>query len=142
MARGQRRQRVTLHYPQHAPTPDDLLHFIESSVFTRRWEDLGLDDENDLTALQLLIMSAPAKNPIVKGTGGLRKMRFVPPEAECGKSGGLRVCYVYVEEYGIVYLVYVYTKHEKDDLDAGERNAIRDHIRRQKRELDRLRTIK
>jgi hypothetical protein len=141
MGKDRRRQRVTLRYPKHALTPEDLLHFIESTVFTKRWEQLGLDDEEDLSALQLFIMSSPAGHPIIKGTGGLRKLRFVPPEAKIGKSGGFRVCYVYFEEYGIVYLVYVYTKHEKDELDAGERNAIRDYIRREKLALDRLKTI-
>jgi hypothetical protein len=37
--------------------------------------------------------------------------------------------------------VYVYTKREKDGLSSGERNAIRDHIRREKKALDRLKTI-
>lgn len=141
---GERRpqRRVTLRYPKHALSPEDLLHFIESTVFTKRWEQLGLDDEDDLTALQLSIMSDPAGSPIVKGTGGLRKLRFSPPEANTGKSGGYRVCYVYFEEHGIVYLVYVYNKHEKDDLDAEEKIAIRNYIARQKLALDRRKTIK
>jgi hypothetical protein len=141
MGKCRKRQRVALQYPKHALAPEDLLHFIESTVFSRRWEQLGLDDDEDLTALQLFIMSSPSEYPVIRGTGGLRKMRFSPPEAKVGKSGGLRVCYVYFEEYGIVYLVYVYTKHEKDDLNAGERNAIREHIQREKRALDRLKTI-
>jgi len=134
-------QVVTLQYPKHNLAPEDLLHFIESSVFTKRWEGLDLDDEDDLTALQLFIMSDPTGNPVVKGTGGMRKMRFVPPESKCGKSGGFRICYVYFAEYHIVYLIYVYTKHEKDEFDAGERNAIRDHIQLQKAALERRKTI-
>ena len=141
MAKRRQKQRVALRYPKHTLTPEDFLHFIESTVFTRRWEELGLDDEEDLTALQLFIMSYPTGCPIVRGTGGLRKMRFSPPEAKVGKSGGFRVCYVYFEEYHIVFLVYVYTKHEKDDLDAGERNAVREYIRREKLALSRRQTI-
>lgn len=136
MAKSRRRQRVVLQYPKHALAPEDLLHFIESTVFTRRWEELGLNDDEDLMALQLFIMSFPSACPIVKGTGGLRKLRFSPPEAKVGKSGGFRVCYVYFEEYG-----YVYTKHERDELDAGERNAIREHIERERAALDRLKAI-
>jgi hypothetical protein len=141
MGKSRKRQYVKLQYPKHAFAPEDLLHFIESTVFTKRWEELGLDDDEDLTALQLLIMLSPAKPPLIRGTGGLRKMRFSAPESKVGKSGGFRVCYVYFEEYGIVYLVYVYTKHEKDELDAGERNAIRKYIQREKVALDRLKTI-
>lgn len=141
MAKGQRRRRVALRYPPHAISPEDLLHFIESTVFTKRWEQLGLDDDDDLTALQLLIMSSPSEAPVIQGTGGLRKLRFAPPRASIGKSGGYRVCYVYFEEYGIIYLVYVYTKQEKDDLSAREKNVIRDHIHRQKQALDRRNVI-
>ncbi len=141
MGKSRKRQLVRLQYPKHSLPPEDLLHFIESTVFTKRWEELGLDDEDDLTALQLFIMLHPAGCPIIKGTGGLRKLRFVPPRSKCGKSGGYRVCYVYFEDYHIVLLVYVYTKHEKDELDAGERNAIRDYIRREKAALANRRTI-
>jgi len=141
MGKRRQRQRVTLQYPKHVLRPEDLLHFIESTVFTKRWEQLGLDDDEDLTALQLFIMSHPTGYPIIKGTGGLRKIRFSPPEAKVGKSGGFRVCYVYFEEYNIVFLVYVYTKHQKDELDAGERNAVREYIRREKMALGHRQTI-
>ena len=141
MGKARRRQRIILRYPKHVWNPEDLLHFIESTVFTRRWEELGLDDDEDLSALQLFIMLNPSGYPIVKGTGGLRKMRFSPPASKVGKSGGFRVCYVYFEELGIVYLVYVYPKNEKDELDAGERKVIHDHIRREKLALDRRGTI-
>ncbi len=136
-----RRQRVTLAYPQHALSPEHLLHFIESTVFTKRWKELGLNEEEDLLALQLRIMVSPRTAPVIPGTGGLRKLRFVPPHAGIGKSGGYRICYVYFEEYGIVYLVYVYDKHEKDDLDPDERKTIRNHIRREKAALDRRKSI-
>ncbi|MHB1035186.1 MAG: hypothetical protein ACYC35_10465 [Pirellulales bacterium] len=141
MAKPRQRRRVTLRYPKDSLNPEDLLHFIEATVFTKRWEALGLDDDRDLTTLQLCIMSSPTGAPVIKGTGGLRKLRFSPPEANVGKSGGLRVCYVYFEEYGIVFLVYVYTKHEKDDLGAGERNAIREYIQRERLALSRRQTI-
>jgi len=118
-----------------------LLHFIETTVFTKAWDDLGLDDEEDLMALQLAIMSQPETAPIMPGTGGLRKLRFAPARWNTGVSGAARVCYVYFEDYGIVLLVYVYDKHQKDDLSDAEKRAIRDYIRRAKRELDRRRVI-
>lgn len=141
--RTPRRQHVRLkyRYPKHALSPEDLLHFIESTGFTRQWEALGLDAEEDLTALQLFIMSFPRGYPVIQGTGGLRKLRFSPPEGKSGKSGGFRVCYVFFEDYHIVYLVCVYDKHRKDDLSTAEKNAIRIHISRQKAALDRRKTI-
>ncbi len=135
------RQHVTLRYPQHVVSPEDLLNFIESTAFTRAWDDLGLDDEDDLMALQLLIMSQPKAAPVISGTGGVRKLRFAPVRWKTGASGAARVCYVYFEEYGIVYLVYVYDKHTKDDLSNEEKKLIRSHIRREKQALDRRRAI-
>jgi hypothetical protein len=63
---------------QDAFRPEDLLDFIELPVFSRRWAKLGLDDEGDLSALQLSIMAAPHKAKVIKGTAGIRKMRFSP----------------------------------------------------------------
>jgi hypothetical protein len=135
------RQHAVLRYPKHVLSPEDLLHFIESTVFTRAWDELGLDDEDDLMALQLLIMSQPKAAPVIPGTGGLRKLRFAPARWNTGSSGGARVCYVYFEEQGIVYLVHVYDKHQKDDLSDAEKRVIRDHIRRQKKAIDRRQVI-
>jgi hypothetical protein len=78
---------------------EELLYFIETTEFTKSWEKLGLDDEDDLLALQLSIMAAPRRSPIIKGTGGLRKLRFAPAAWKVGARGAVRVCYVYFEEY-------------------------------------------
>jgi hypothetical protein len=143
MAKSHRKgkQHATLRYPKHALSPEDLLHFIESTVFSTAWDDLGLNDEDDLMALQLLIMSQPKAAPIVQGTGGLRKLRFAPARWNTGTSGAARVCYVYFEEYGIVFLVFVYDKHKKDDLSDTEKKIIRGYIQREKRALDRRKAI-
>ena len=143
MARTHRRgkQHAALRYPKHVLSPEDLLHFIESTVFTVAWDDLGLNDEDDLMALQLLIMSQPKAAPIIPGTGGLRKLRFAPARWNTGTSGAARVCYVYFEKFGIVFLVYIYDKHKKDDLSGAEKKVIRDYIRREERALDRRQII-
>jgi len=121
--------------------PDNLLHFIETTEFTEAWAELGLNDEGDLAALQWSLMAGPKRAPVIRGTGGLRKTRFVPPHARVGKSGGLRVCYVYFESYGIVLLVLVYAKTEKDDLSLDECKAIKRYIEVAEKELHRLRSL-
>jgi hypothetical protein len=141
MAKRPRRKRIALRYPKHAISPEDLLHFIESKVFTKAWDDLGLNDEEDLTALQLSIMCAPKEAPVVPGTGGLRKLRFAPVTWRTGARGATRVCYVFFEEHGIVLLVYVYDKRQKDNLTAAEKQEIRAYIRRQGQALNRRGTI-
>ena len=75
--------------------PEDLLHFLELPQFTRRWAAIGLDDEKNLLDLQLTIMLAPKSGRVIRGTSGLRKLRFAPRDWSSGKSGALRVLYVY-----------------------------------------------
>jgi hypothetical protein len=55
----------------------------------------------------------------VQGTGDLRKLRFLPETWPIGKSGALRVCYVYFEEVGEVLLVLIYAKSEKESVLGG-----------------------
>ncbi len=120
--------------PKHALDPEDLLNFIETKAFTRKWKNLGLSDDV-LFALQIAMMGNPKGYPVVPGTGGLRKLRFSPPEWRQGKRGALRVCYVYFEEHAIVLLVIVYTKREKDTLSAQEKRTIKQMIEQWEKEL-------
>jgi hypothetical protein len=124
------RQEAMLRYPSPLLNPDELLLFIESTVFRKAWKTCGLTDE-DLFELQLGILAHPKGHPVVKGTGGLRKVRFSPSDSAHGKSGSYRTCYVYYEEFGIVLLVTAYPKNKTDDLSAAARKAIRKMIEEQ-----------
>lgn len=88
------------------------LTFIHFNHFTAEWKRLKLSDD-DLRSLELSILAAPAGSPVVQGTGGLRKARFSPPGWNIGKSGALRIGYVYVEEVNTVGLVVVFAKKGK-----------------------------
>lgn len=122
-------------YQSDGIRPEDLLAFIELRGFSDDWKRLGLDDD-DLLGLQVAIMAGPRQPPVVAGTDGLRKIRFAPRRWKTGKSGAVRVGYVYFEEFGIVLLVVAYAKNEQDDLSASEKRAIRDLIRRQKQAFE------
>jgi hypothetical protein len=111
-------------------TPDRFLHFVELDEFRADWEGLGLDVENDLLALQLVLMHDPSAGAVIAGTGGLRKLRFAPPGRSAGKRGSLRVCYVWWPEYWLILLVMVYGKSAKQDLTAHEKRGIRQYIHR------------
>ncbi|MCH8921838.1 MAG: addiction module toxin RelE [Planctomycetes bacterium] len=112
-----------------------MLTFLETRWFTRDWERLGLNDEEDLASLQFAIMNDPVAAPVIRGTGGLRKLRFSPPGWKVGKSGALRICYVYYEPFGVVLLVVVYTKSTKDTLSGEERSLFKQLIAEQRRLL-------
>lgn len=59
----------------------------------------------------------------MRGTGGVRKMRFAFEHQ--GKSGGVRVIYVDFEVYEKIYLITAYAKNEKENLTKEERNEIK-----------------
>lgn len=113
----------------HRFPPEEFVHFIELDGFFTEWRDLGLTDD-DLAALQEMIMARPKASPVVKGTGGLREARFSPVRLRRGKRGALRVCYAFLEAYKVVILVMVYAKTEKDDLTPRERRTIRETLAR------------
>ncbi len=106
--------------------------FIQTKEFSKNWDRLGFKDD-DLRRLELEIMIDPSRFPIMKGTGGLQKMRF-SSENE-GKRGGVRVCYVDFIVAETIYLITVYPKTEKDNLTIVERNDIKKAIDLLKRYL-------
>jgi len=123
----------TLRYPNHVLSPEDLLHFVELDEFSKDWESLGLDVEDDLLALQVSIMCDPERGNVIQGTGGLRKMRFSPPGSNTGKSGAIRVCYAYIREHWLVLLVLAYGKSDKLDLSQRDKQGVKeylDHVRK------------
>ena len=68
------------------------------------------------------LLADPKVGAVMRGTGGVRKMRFAFEER--GKSGSVRVIYVDFEVYEKIYLITAYTKSEKDNLTDKERNEI------------------
>lgn len=99
--------------------------FIETKEFSRNWEKLGLTDD-DMRRLELEILKNPEAGSIIKGTGGLRKLRFAYENQ--GKSGSTRVCYVDFLLKETVYLITVYPKSKKDNLTKAECNNIKKMI--------------
>ena len=96
--------------------------FIETSVFSKQWRELGFDEE-DLRNLQNQILENPQIGNVIPGTGRLRKMRFAFENR--GKRGSSRVCYVDFVSYETVYLMTVYQKKDKENLSKKECNEIR-----------------
>lgn len=96
--------------------------FIEVPIFTNRWKELGLTDE-DLRELENVFLRNPKAGDTIQGTGGIRKIRI--PMDNTGKRGGGRVIYVDIEVKEIIYFINVYAKNEKDDLTEDEKKAFK-----------------
>ena len=100
--------------------------FVELPIFRSRWKGMGLDD-NDLKRLQEEILADPKIGAVLRGTGGVRKMRFAFEQR--GKSGSVRVIYIDFEIYEKIFLITAYPKNEKDNLTDSERKEIKQMIR-------------
>lgn len=96
--------------------------FIEVPLFTKRWQEIGLTDD-DLLHLQLMLLKDPESGPVIEGTGGIRKVRF--PLENRGKSGSVRVCYTDFAEYEVTYLITAFTKKEQENLSDDEKKVLR-----------------
>lgn len=93
--------------------------------FEKQWKSIGFDD-NDLLRLQDALLANPSVGSVIRGTGGLRKMRFAFEGK--GKSGSSRVLYVdfLLEEQ--IFLITVYAKSSQDNLTDAQRNALGDLV--------------
>lgn len=92
------------------------MEFFETPIFTKLIQKLISDDEYHLLQLQLSMW--PKSGDIIKGSGGIRKLRWAGSGR--GKRGGIRVIYYYITEDDHIYMLYTYPKGKKDDLTADQ----------------------
>ena len=98
--------------------------FIEVPTFTKKWHALGLTDAN-LKDLQAALLKNPKVGDVIKGTGGLRKIRVPMENLGKGKRSGARVLYIDIELKECIYFINVYSKDEQDDLTEDEKKAFK-----------------
>lgn len=96
--------------------------FVELPSFMARWKSLGLDD-TDLLRLEIELINNPKIGAVLKGTGGVRKVRFAFEDR--GKSGSVRVIYIDFEVYEKIFLLTAYAKSDQANLTKKERNDLR-----------------
>jgi hypothetical protein len=101
----------------------DWSSFIELPNFTAQWGSMGCTD-GDLRTLQLDLLASPTSWPVVPRAGGWRKARFAPPSWGRGKSGGIRVYYAVLPEFGLIFLGTAFSKSAMSDLIAKDKKAL------------------
>jgi len=92
----------------------ELLTFVETKLFTSLVGGYLSDDE--YSALQLSIAANPEAGEIVRGSGGVRKLRW--SASGRGKRGGIRVIYYLRTARGEVWMLTLYAKNEADSIPA------------------------
>ena len=90
----------------------NILAFIETSVFTKQFDRLGTLD--DLFVLQNDLLEDPELGAVIPLARGARKARL--GSGTKGKRGGFRYIYLYLKDFGVIYLLLFYAKNEVDDL--------------------------
>jgi mRNA-degrading endonuclease RelE of RelBE toxin-antitoxin system len=88
------------------------MRFIETPIFTQALPEI-LDDD-DYYSLQLVLLARPEAGNLIRGSAGLRKIRWSVPGR--GKRGGCRVIYFWDQATETFYMLYIYRKNVQEDL--------------------------
>jgi len=99
--------------------------FIETSTFTKLIATYLTDDE--YLGLQSFLLKYPEAGKIVRGSGGVRKLRWAISGK--GKSGGIRIIYYWKPRDDEIWLLTVYGKSERETIPGHILKKIAEEIR-------------
>ena len=99
------------------------LHFIESPVYSEQID--GLLSGEDHRQLQVHLLERPDRGDVIKGSGGLRKLRWAGSGR--GKRGGIRVIY-YLWHGDTAFMLFAYPKNKQPDLKPSQAKLLRELI--------------
>lgn len=103
------------------------MQFIESTVFTKQILELMEDDS--YRHLQAALIVEPELGKVIKGSGGIRKVRW--EASGRGKRGGARIIYLYVRRKDTVYMLMAYAKGEQEDLTPDQVERLRRYVQQE-----------
>ena len=92
----------------------------------KRLRKLGATQE-DFDAIEEVIARNPEAGDVIRGSGGMRKLRFAFGQG--GKRGGGRSIYYVVLADDLTYLLFAYPKVDKNDLTADELKLFKDLLK-------------
>jgi len=98
--------------------------FIETSIFTKEIQRLLPDDKYRM--LQTVLMLRPDAGNLIRGSGGLRKIRWSLPGK--GKRGALRVIY-YWSPPDTIFMLFPYKKTEQENLTTDQLKLLRKMVK-------------
>jgi len=89
------------------------MKIIETAIFTKRLKKI-VDDDDEYRQLQNILILNPESGKIIKGSGGIRKIRW--SGSSRGKRGGSRIIYYWLKDEEIIFMLLIYLKNESEDL--------------------------
>ncbi len=81
-----------------------------------------LMSETDRQAMEAAIIADPKAAPVIRGTGGIRKLRWAGSGR--GRRGGIRTIYFHHVGPGAIYLLAAYAKAAQDDLSPADKKVL------------------
>jgi hypothetical protein len=97
------------------------MRFVETPVFTASIH--GLLSAERYRQLQVALVLRPEQGALIRGSGGLRKLRWSAPGR--GKRGGLRVIYFWEPAEEWFLMLFAYPKNAQEDLTATQLRVLR-----------------
>jgi hypothetical protein len=101
-----------------------MLTFVETKLFTKLVHEYLTDDE--YSALQQALITEPEAGDIIRGSGGVRKLRW--NVAGRGKRGGIRVIYYLQSRQGQVWMLTMYAKNVAENIPAHVLKKIKEEV--------------
>tara|TARA_B110000091_G_scaffold184331_1_gene203532 strand:- start:144 stop:455 length:312 start_codon:yes stop_codon:yes gene_type:complete len=98
--------------------------FIETSIFTKILPNYLSDD--DYRGLQSYLLQKPDAGDIVRGSGGVRKVRWAVSGR--GKSGGIRAIYYWKKSEHEIWMLTMYDKSERATISGNVLKQIAEAI--------------
>lgn len=101
---------------------EKFITVAETAVFLRQAREVWSEAEHE--EFVLYIAGNPEAGTLIPDTGGVRKVRW--SRTGKGKRGGVRVIYFYYRSDRPLYLLMVYAKARREDLDPDEKRVMSD----------------
>lgn len=96
----------------------------ETPIFTKQIISLMPDEEYNL--LQIALILNPELGSIIKGSGGIRKIRWSLPGK--GKRGGSRIIYYWQVLQNQIFMLIAYSKAEKENFTKKQLKILKEIV--------------
>jgi mRNA-degrading endonuclease RelE of RelBE toxin-antitoxin system len=101
-----------------------MITLIESPIFTKLWPDYWSEDERG--EFSAWLAENPEAGDVVPGSGGIRKIRW--KRKGQGKRGGVRIIYFSELNKGLIWLLTIYAKSNKENIPAHILKALKEEL--------------
>ncbi len=99
-----------------------MTEIIKTELFERAMKVYKVSD-SDIESFEYDVSLNPEAWPVIRNSGGFRKARV--DHKGKGKSGGLRLVYIYIKVNDVIYFLLVYPKNRKENLNQDQLKDLR-----------------